>query len=365
MLDTQLFGETLKKLGFDFYSGVPCSFLKDLINYSVNECEYVMAANEGDAVAICAGVQVTGRKTVVLMQNSGLGNAVSPLTSLNPIFQIPILGFVSLRGEVGLADEPQHTLMGTITDTMLKTMQIDFDFLSDDITVADKQIQRANAKILAGGSFFFIVRKGTFSPIELNEDKKPKLLRNLATRGEMLMRACKAATSDTLFIATTGYTGRELYELGDKANNFYMVGSLGCASSFALGVSLSRPDKKVIIFDGDGAALMRMGALAVNANYRPAQMIHILFDNNAHESTGGQFTVSSGVDYPKLAEACGYKNVIMANTPEKLEKEIISAQIDGGLVFIYVPIGQGIPSNLGRPKITPKEVATRFAKNFE
>lgn len=361
MIETQEFGEHLKKFGFGFYSGVPCSFLKNLINYAINDCEYVMAANEGDAVAICAGAQTAGRKTVVLMQNSGLGNAVSPLTSLNAVFHIPVLGFVSLRGEPGLSDEPQHELMGVITDKMLEAMRIDYAFLSTDASEADRQLAHANTVIESGKPFFFIVKKGTFSPVGLHEDKKLPVKADLSTRGEMLAAVAHAASDDSLFIATTGYTGREFYELGDRANNLYMVGSLGCASSFALGISLSRPDKKIIILDGDGAVLMRMGSLAVNAFYKPQGMVHILFDNNAHESTGGQFTVSSGVDYPALAKSCGYKTVVAAKTPSELSGAVASCQKDGGLSFIYVPIRQGIPEGLGRPKVKPYEVLERFS----
>ena len=144
MLNTNEFGNELKRLGFDFYSGVPCSFLKNLINYSINECEYIAAANEGDAVAIASGAYLGGRKSVVLMQNSGLTNCISPLTSLNYPFQIPLLGFVSLRGEPGLNDEPQHELMGQITTQILDLMQIKWQFLSPDESEAKRQLEEAN-----------------------------------------------------------------------------------------------------------------------------------------------------------------------------------------------------------------------------
>lgn len=361
MIDTQKFGDELKSFGYDFYSGVPCSFLKDLINYAINSCEYVMAANEGDAVATCAGAQISGRKSVVLMQNSGLGNAVSPLTSLNQIFKIPVLGFVSLRGEPGVSDEPQHDLMGVITGSMLDTMKIRNSVLSDDFSEAVKQLAEADRIINSGESYFFIVRKNTFSSVALNSDKIQTGHEKFETRGRMLDAVCSSSAPDSLYIATTGFTGRELYERGDIENNFYMVGSLGCASSFALGISLSKPEKRIIVLDGDGALLMRMGALAVNAAYRPANMLHILFDNNAHESTGGQFTVSAGVDYPALARACGYTEVFQAPDFKSLSSAVTTAQANGGLAFIYVPITQGAPDTLGRPKIKPQDVAKRFS----
>lgn len=163
MINTNMFGEELKKLGFLLYSGIPCSFLKNVINYTLNECEYVSAANEGDAVAIASGAYLGGKKSIVLMQNSGLTNAISPLTSLNHPFRIPLLGFVSLRGEPGIPDEPQHELMGKITTQLLDLMQIRWQFLSSDLMEARQQLVQANECIERGQSFFFVVKKGLFT----------------------------------------------------------------------------------------------------------------------------------------------------------------------------------------------------------
>lgn len=360
MLETADFGKNLKDRGFDFYSGVPCSFLKDLINYAVNECEYVMAANEGDAVAICAGAQTAGRKTVVLMQNSGLGNAVSPLTSLNAIFRIPVLGFVSLRGESGLADEPQHELMGVITDTLLTAMKVDWAVLSDDGARAAAQLEEAEAVLAQGRPFFFIVKKGTFSKVSLRPEKKLPANETLPGRTSMLRAAADASSPRTVLAATTGFTGRELYTLGDLDRNFYMVGSLGCLSSYALGLSLAAPDRGVVAFDGDGSLLMRTGSLAVNAAYKPARLMHILLDNGAHESTGGQFTVSGGVDWPAAARAFGYPKVVSVSSPAELAAVVADWEKSGGLVFVHAKIRQGAPEDLGRPKTKPYEVAARL-----
>jgi phosphonopyruvate decarboxylase len=370
MIDTYWFGDQLKQRGFGFYSGVPCSFLKDLINYVINECEYVMAANEGDAVAICAGAYLGGRKAAVLMQNSGLGNAVSPLTSLNAVFRIPVLGFVSLRGEPGLEDEPQHELMGPITAAMLETMRIDHALLSPDQGEAEAQLAAASERIDQGKPFFFIVKKGTFSPVELNPEKIPPRPEGTA-RFEMIKAVKAGAPEDVLFLATTGFTGRELYELGDNPANLYMTGSLGCVSSLGLGLSLARPDRKLIVLDGDGSLLMRAGSLGVNAWYLGGRkkshregprysLLHILFDNRAHESTGGQFTVSGGIDYPLLARAFGYPEISKAASPGILTRETEAWVKTGGLRFVYAPIAAGAPEKLGRPKIKPFEVMERF-----
>ena len=362
MIETKEFGALLKDKGFDFYSGVPCSFLKYLINYAVNECEYVMAANEGDAVAICAGAQTAGRRTVVLMQNSGLGNAVSPLTSLNAVFRIPVLGFVSLRGEPGLGDEPQHELMGVITDKLLTDMNIDWAFLSSDGNEAAIQLEKAQQSIVEGRPFFFIVKKGTFSEVILSPGKKPKTDDSLPDRTGILKAACDASSADTVLTATTGFTGRELYTLGDSDRNLYMVGSLGCLSSYALGINLADPDRGVIAFDGDGSLLMRTGSMAVNAAYSPKKLLHILLDNSAHESTGGQYTVSGGVDWPAAAKAFGYPKTVSVSSPAELSTAVEEWERSGGLVFVYAKIRQGAPEGLGRPKIKPCEVAERLSK---
>ncbi|MDR2073485.1 MAG: phosphonopyruvate decarboxylase [Spirochaetaceae bacterium] len=368
MIDTIRFGELLRRRGFNFYSGVPCSFLKDLINYSINTGDYVMAANEGDAAAICAGAYLGNRKPVLLMQNSGLGNAVSPLTSLQGVFRLPLLGFVSLRG--GPADEPQHELMGPITAPMLETMGIAHETLTDRDPQA--QLARADEIFSQGRSFFFIVPRGTFSPVALEKTSAcsregspgfppiPALPPDLVTRREMLICLKAAVAPGSVLLATTGFTGRELYELGDNPGHLYMAGSLGCISSLGLGLALARPDRRIIVLDGDGSLLMRTGSLAVNAWYRPARMLHILFDNRAHESTGGQFTVSSGVNWPAAAWALGYPRVSRAGSPGALAEETESWNHSGGLRFVHVPIAMGVPENLGRPAIKPPEAAARL-----
>ncbi len=362
MIDTSEFGTQLKSMGYDFYSGVPCSFLKDLINYAINECEYVMAANEGDAVAVCAGAYTAGRKTVVLMQNSGLGNAVSPLTSLNAIFHIPVLGFVSLRGEPGLGDEPQHERMGVITDKLLSVMGIQWEYLSEDSIIAKDQLQKADKIISQGKPFFFIVKKNTFSKVPLKPEKKRSSNPDLPDRASILKAVVAATSPRTILAATTGFTGRELYESGDMERNFYMVGSLGCLSSFALGINLAKPAQPVVVLDGDGAMLMRLGAVPVIAAYKPARLLHILLDNGAHESTGGQATVSSSVHWTDAVRALGYPRVYTAHTPDEVTDVVKKWEKEGGLAFLHVAIRQGAPENLGRPEVKPHEVAQRLSK---
>ncbi len=412
MIDTAIFGAALKESGFNFYSGVPCSYLKYLINYALNECDYIMAANEGDAAALCAGAYMGGRRPVILCQNSGLTNAVSPLTSLNYIFKIPILGFVSLRGGASHKDEPQHELMGKITGGLLDLMKIKYETLSMRTNEYKLQLKRAAKYIDNNESYFFIVEKDTFSEINLKTDgcrskfiktkyinaadnncitdttegknkinndgnnnktdaadkypaiKQPaesKLYNTLLpARIDALKIIDSFADDKTALIAATGKTGRELHDLDDRANNFYMVGSMGCASSIAAGLALCKPDKNIIAIDGDGALLMRMGAMATAGYYSPANLLHILLDNRSHASTGGQFTVSAGVDFTAIARACGYTHSFDAASLDSLKTLIGEWKKCPRLTFIRLIISVNETSEPGRPGITPPEVRRRF-----
>ncbi|MBU0991423.1 MAG: phosphonopyruvate decarboxylase [Proteobacteria bacterium] len=372
MIDTEKFGKRLSDYGYNFASGVPCSFLKYLINYAINDMNYVGAVNEGDAVAISAGAYMGGKKSMVLMQNSGLTNAISPLTSLNYPFRIPVLGFVSLRGEKGLNDEPQHELTGTVTDRMLEDSGVAFDYLAADMNEAVQQLKKADGIFQNNRPFFFIVRKNTFSDVKLNakeegEMKPGELVRRRVPLQDMTRLGALEVISTfkddhTVLLASTGKGGRELYEIDDSDHNFYMVGSMGCISSFGLGMSLAKPNLNVIGIDGDGALLMRMGSMATNGFYANGNLLHILIDNNCHDSTGGQKTVSHHVDFPSIAQACGYLKSYDVKDLEEL-KEIITAWKEYPcLTFIRVRVKRGTKPDLGRPKVKPYEVKERLMR---
>ncbi|MFC7442586.1 phosphonopyruvate decarboxylase [Laceyella putida] len=370
MINTRMFGKELKKLGFGFFSGVPCSFLKSLINYAINECDYVAAANEGDVVAIASGAYLGGKKSVVLMQNSGLTNAVSPLTSLNYPFRIPLLGFVSLRGEPGIPDEPQHELMGRITTKLLDLMQVPWDYLPGNMEEAMRKLVQANQHIEQNRPFFFVVKKGTFDEVALQKQQtfiqlnrikvQGKAENQLPTRHEALTVINSLKDRQTVQLATTGKTGRELYEIEDAHNNLYMVGSMGCISSFGLGLSLTQNNKDIVVIDGDGSLLMRMGSLATNGYYNPPNMIHILLDNNAHDSTGGQSTVSHNIHFVDIAASCGYTKSLHVHNLKELEASFKEWKETKGLTFLYLRISKHSKEKLGRPKIKPHEVKERL-----
>ncbi|MDI7174958.1 phosphonopyruvate decarboxylase [Leptospira santarosai] len=372
MISSEFLVNNLFNYGFDFYSGVPCSILKGLINQCAKSAKFVRATNEGDAVAICAGAYLGGKKPVVMMQNSGLSNAISPLASLNFPFQIPVLGFISLRGDQEIGDEPQHELIGKITIDLLNALKIDWEILSSDSQLLEEQIRRANDSIEKHKSFWFIVKKGSIDEFPSQEGEleyksfavassESKIeYSNFFFRKDILQILDKRRREDTFIITTTGYTSREMYEIRDHVNNFYMVGSMGCAGSIGLGLALAQPDKKVIVIDGDGALLMRLGSMTSNAMYHPNNLLHILLDNGCHESTGGQLTTAGVVDFTALARACGYPQSIRFDDLGEFEEFFEQWQINSTLTFALFRTKVITLNFVGRPKTMPSEVTKRF-----
>ena len=375
MIKAEDFIEEGLKRNFDFYTGVPCSYLKPFINYVIDSdaIDYIAAANEGDAIAIGAGASLSGRNSIVMFQNSGLGNAVNPITSLNQIFKIPSLIITTLRGDPeGPSDEPQHKLMGKITPEILDLMEIKWEFFPPDKKDLPNAFDHALEEMKKGNSYALIMKKGSVQSHSLKSDpvtKKLNLIDDSFCQGKIGKRkdALEIIQNNSkkmdLLIATTGYTGRELYSIGDKPNQFYTVGSMGCASSLALGVAISSKKNRVITLDGDGALLMRMGALATIGYYRPKNFLHILLNNELHESTGGQSTVSHSIDFCKIAISCGYERVISARSLDHL-KEIINDKTNV-LTFCLLNIEPGIEDKLPRPEIMPLDVAKRFKKKIK
>ena len=372
MIEAEHFIRAASERGIDFYAGVPCSYLTPFINHVITSphIQYVGAANEGDAVAICAGAELAGRRTAVMFQNSGLGNAVSPLTSLTYVFRIPMLVITTLRGEPGgPPDEPQHELMGEITTRLLEAMKIPWEYFPLEDLEVENALERALAHMdLEHRPYALVMRKGTVkpSPLRSSYPAKPACPAAVAVaeatnkRRDMLATIQAHGTSRDVLIATTGYTGRELYGCADRPNQLYMVGSMGCASSLGLGLALASPRHRIIVIDGDGAALMRLGAMTSIGYQRPGNLVHILLDNGAHESTGAQPTVSRSVDFCAIAAACGYEKVMCTGDPEAL-----GAALDdetGKLTFIHVPVLPGIEGTLPRPSNGPVQVAERLRR---
>jgi len=373
------FIEAASRFGYNWYAGVPCSFLTPFINCVIQDphLTYVSSPNEGDAVAAAAGAWIGGVPSVAMMQNSGLGNAVSPLTSLTHIFRIPILVICTHRGAPGVEDEPQHELMGKITGRLLDTMDIPtatFPRDRPDIEPTLKSVEEYTA--VTRRPYALVMEKDTCEPHPLapNTPKSSIKTASIDGRGheryppERIKRAAAlrlvvdATTSDnTVLIATTGYTGRELYSIADRSNHLYMVGSMGCGSSLGLGLALARPDLRVIVIDGDGAALMRLGNLATAGAYAPPNFVHLLLDNEAHESTGAQATVSARTDFASIAAACGYQNVTRTDSLEDLATFLGKGE---GSQFMHMKIQTGVASLLPRPELEPQEVLNRLMKHI-
>lgn len=373
MISATAFLDRARALGFGLYSGVPCSYLKPLINRTLEAdgFRYVGAANEGDAVAIASAAHLAGGRGVVMIQNSGLGNAVSPLTSLNAVFRIPVLVIATWRGEPGgEADEPQHELMGRITPGLFDQMRVRWEPFPDSDDQAGPALRRAvehmNETRLP---YAFLMRKGMVAdhplraaPPTVDSPAAPLFAASwparVPDRRDVLRAVQEAARPTDAVLATTGHTGRDLYGLADRANQFYMVGSMGCVSSLGLGLALCQPGRRVVVLDGDGAALMRLGALATIGHERPANLVHVLLDNTAHESTGGQATVTATTDLAAVAHACGYPRVVRAGTPDEVAAALTA--VAPGPTFVHVRTRSDPAQKLPRPTITPVQVAERF-----
>lgn len=387
MIQAAFFCTAAKAAGFSLYTGVPCSYVKPFINFVIDapDLTYIGATNEGDAVAIAAGAELGGRHTIVMMQNSGLGNAVSPLTSLTAVFGIPVLLIVTLRGAPGgPPDEPQHELMGAITTQMLDTMNVAWDWFPTEESDVEPAIDKALSHMASTGlPFCLVMKKDSVAPHRLTSmpvmrrperagagaPAEPKAPTSAVSgdyerpsREDALRAIQRAVDPADVVVATTGFTGRELYACEDRPNQLYVVGSMGCASSIALGLAWARPDRRVVVIDGDGAMLMRLGALATLAYEQPANLVHVLLDNEVHESTGGQATVAHSMDLAGVAASCGYENVSRIVAADELES--ILKDRTPGLRFVTLKTRQGVPADLPRPTVSPRAVAARIRQTL-
>lgn len=356
MVNTKSFYDSLAKHGLDFFAGVPDSLLADFcacIKQNSPARNYVIAANEGNAVAMCAGYYLsTAKPGVAYMQNSGEGNAVNPLLSLaDPdVYSIPMLLVIGWRGEPGKHDEPQHVKQGKVTCSLLDGMGIPYCVLGDDyesqLEVACKYMKENSAP------YAIIVRKGTFSEFKLAKEKSPYPL----TREEALSVILENLGDSDAIVSTTGKTSREIFELREKrgeghGRDFLTVGSMGHTASIAYGVSLGT-DKTVWCIDGDGSFIMHMGGMGVIGADIPANFKYILNDNCAHESVGGQPTCSPSLDIPALLRGCGFDKVITASTAEEITEGMRTLR-GSDKASLVLRTKQGSRPDLGRPTTTP------------
>ena len=380
-LDPRSLFDALRAAGVREFAGVPCSILDPIVIAAEKDptVSYMPASVEGEAVAIAAGAWLGGSLGAALLQNSGLGNAVNPITSMLYIYKMPVVLLVSHRGEPGKPDEPQHELMGQITEQLselcgLRTHVFD----PERFPSALQEIQRDSLPTA------FIVRKGRLE----GGPKAPPISIRVTTRGRMpdnegtftpvltreqalgvlapLLNSGLDGSNAAAVVATTGKLSRELWELDDrddsKANRFYMVGSMGCAAGFGLGIARAQPKRPVVILDGDGALLMKLGTLATIGSLAPSNLHHIVLDNGAHESTGGQPTPSPAVDFALMALAAGYKHAATVSDPKELLTIAERQMAVDGPTLLRVLITTGARDNLGRPKLSPRDNYLRFEK---
>ena len=364
-MDVKIFTEIL---GADFFTGVPDSQLKALCDYLMGEygldpAHHIIAANEGNALAIAAGYNLaTGKIPAVYMQNSGLGNIVNPSTSLtNPkVYNIPVIFVVGWRGEPGVHDEPQHIYQGAVTNELLDLLGIKHFTVSKNTSEDElRAVMQDFRSVLSDGSdVAFVVRKGA-----LSYDGKTNYGNNYSMVREEIIRRIISVSGNDPIISTTGKTSRELFELRTThERDFLTVGSMGHASSIALGVALNKPDVKVWCIDGDGAAIMHMGAMAVTGSIAPNNLVHIVINNSAHESVGGLPTAAGKINLPAIAQACGYSHVFSVSDYDSLEDALRKARENDGLTFIEAKSKIGSRADLGRPTTTARDNMKAFSE---
>ena len=375
MIKTNFLLKELSKYGYNFFTGVPCSHLTSVINGVINskKIKYVGATSEGEAIGIASGAWLAGKKGVVMIQNSGLGNTINPLTSLNYPFRIPILLISTWRGDPKTNDEPQHKLIGEKTRKILELIKVKNDIFPTNKSGLQKILAKINKSINKFSlPYCLIMRKNSIEKENLKQKrillkKKGKKIifknrNSIPSRYEVLKLIVKNIKRDIGIVTTTGKTGRELFTINDSKQFFYQVGSMGCASAIGLGIALNNK-KKIIVIDGDGAALMKMGNFTTIGANQPLNLIHILLDNNVHDSTGQQLTNASTVDFTSVAISCGYKISYLVNNLNGFERSLKESLKKKGPIFINVKIKPGSINNLGRPTVSPNKVARRF-QNF-
>ena len=371
MIRPEFFIEKLRENGIDCFAGVPDSLLKNICAYITDQCDAehnIIAANEGAAVGIAAGHYLaTGKPACVYMQNSGEGNIINPLASLTDeeVYNIPVLLLIGWRGRPGVHDEPQHVKQGKVTTGLLNVMGVNYEVLSKEEDKAEKQITKAIKALQNKEVFALVIEKDTFEDYKLQNVEVNDLT---MSREEAIQMVAATLGDKDCIVSTTGMISRELFEYRaakgqGHERDFLTVGSMGHASQIALGIAMAKPDRKVWCFDGDGAAIMHMGSMAIVANKAPNNYVHVVFNNGAHDSVGGQPTVGLKIDLPAVAKAVGYKNAFSVENKEDLLECLETVQMVEGPVLLQVCVKKGNRKDLGRPTTTPiqnKEALMEF-----
>ena len=364
MIQPRFFIEALQNQGIDFFAGVPDSLLKNICAYIADHCDSehnIIAANEGGAIGLAAGHYLaTGQIACVYMQNSGQGNIINPLASLTDkeVYNIPVLLLIGWRGRPGVHDEPQHVKQGKVTLPLLETMGISYDILSKDENQMRTQVAEAVQHMQDTKEVYaLVVEKDTFEPYALHSVSNNPL--ELSREEAIQLVAAHTAEQDVI-VSTTGMISRELFEYRESQgqgheHDFLTVGSMGHASQIALGIALAQKNRTVWCFDGDGATIMHMGGMAIIGQKQPANFIHVIFNNGAHDSVGGQPTVGLDIDLPSIAHAVGYTKTIRVDNRQSLREALNTTKGVAGPVLLEIQVKKGNRKDLGRPTTTPIE----------
>lgn len=364
----------VKALNAEFFTGVPDSLLQPLCNYLIDRFgisrQHIIAANEGNCTAIAAGYHLaTGKIPVVYMQNSGIGNAVNPVASLlnNKVYAIPTIFIVGWRGEPGVKDEPQHIFQGEITVPLLELLDIHTYTVTPHSVVQEIEycMKEFRKRLAEGKSVAFVMKRGA-----LHYENPGSYGNQYTLMREEIIRHIVAFSGEDLVVCTTGKTGRELFELREAnqqthEQDFLTVGAMGHCSSIALGIALHKPEQKVWCIDGDGAALMHMGAMAVLGAQKPNNLIHIVINNGAHESVGGIPTVAEQINLPSIAKNCGYSDAEAVCDFSELDNALQKAKECQSLCFIEVKAAIGARRDLGRPTVSAVENKEKFMQRIK
>lgn len=371
MLDPIKIFHCLQKNDVSFFTGVPDSLLKDFcacVTKNTLNNQHVIAANEGGAVALAVGYHLaTGKVPLVYLQNSGVGNVINPLLSLaDPdVYATPLLFVIGWRGEPGVHDEPQHKKQGRVMLSMLDSMEIPYTIVSSDMEQAKSSISQALRTARDNnGPVALIIRKGTFSSYQVQQTQSTSME---LTREQAIQQILDELSLDDIVVSTTGMASREVFEYRAQNNqghqrDFLTVGGMGHASQIALGIALQKADRQVWCLDGDGAALMHLGSIVINGSLQPKNLKHIILNNGAHDSVGGQPTAGFQVDFLKIAQTSGYQHTSQAETTQEIKNKLAKIRELPGLSLLEIRIKKGARKNLGRPTLTPVQNKQRFMK---
>ncbi len=373
MINPKVFFQCLLAHNVDFFTGVPDSLLKNVCAYitdNTSKENHIIAANEGNALSLGIGHYLaTKRIPLIYLQNSGLGNVINPLLSLaDPdVYSIPMILMIGWRGEPGVKDEPQHKKQGRVTESLLKSMEIPYKVLTKGMNNIDTEnaiSDMYSTSVKKNTPCALLIRKGFFSDYSL---KSEAVFDRPTLREDAIKIVINKLSDSDIVVSTTGVTSRELFEYRGESGkghskDFLTVGGMGHASQIALGISLRKPDKQVVCMDGDGALLMHMGSLAINASMECCNFKHVVFNNSAHDSVGGQPTVASNIDIPAIALASGYRWAKRAVDIDDINQFMDEFLLTKGPALLEVQVKKGFRSNLGRPTLTPIENKEAFMK---